>query len=354
MRASTRSRAVEAVLVVVAAIGVSRGAVASAQFAPPPGSGADTEPAKDPAGEPTVVDPAIPKPRADPPAPVDPTGPAPAVPGPLIIPDADPTLPETYPAAPIRVQMPVIFNAPTAALLPAGVILSSAGVDTGGDASSELRVGLGDVAEFGFGTTDLIRIRRCGSCDLDSVSPYPYALFKMGLAENRLFKHQPALSLGFRKSFERNHDSRETRVAELYLVASKSLGKNAIVHAGGVFWDASVRNGDSEVLLHERGLSKQLRAFGGIELEPLPRSKIMLELVWSPEFRLGDAGNVDKIYLRPMFAWGVRYQLTDWAMLESGVRIPDIANVNLIDAQIFGQLRFVSRRFANFLGSIKQ
>jgi hypothetical protein len=252
--------------------------------------------------------------------------------------------------------LPVMFNADTGYLLPAGVIMGNVGVDTGGGVSGSVRVGLGDVAEFGVGTTDLIRVRPCAGCDLESVRPYPYALFKMGLAEDRLFRNQPALALGFRKSFERQHDQRESRVAELYLVGSKSLGKNARLHAGAVFWDASINRpatGD-EVLLHDQGLKKQLRPFGGIELQPLPRSQIMLELIWEPELRLTDPPGTDSIKLQPTFAWGVRYQLADWARFESGVRVPNIKDVNLLDAQIFGQLRFVSRRFSHFLDSLEK
>ena len=176
----------------------------------------------------------------------------------------------------------------------------------------------------------------------------------MGINEHSLFKHQPAISLGFRKSFEVEHDNRTTRVAQLYLVASKSFGPKFKLHAGGVFWDASIARSDgTEILLHDSGLSKQLRAFGGIELEPLPRSQILLELHWVPEFTLSDDAGVDDIALRPTLSWGVRYQLADWAMLESGVRVPDIQDVNLIDAQIFGQIRFVTRRFRRFLKGIK-
>ena len=53
-----------------------------------------------------------------------------------------------------------------------------------------------------------------------------------------------------------------------------------------------------------------------------------------------------------MFAWGVRYELNSWAMFESGVRIPDIQDINLLDAQILGQLKLVSRRFSRFLEGI--
>ncbi len=275
-------------------------------------------------------------------------------PEPLVAGDAafTPPLPSR---PPIEVKMPVLFNAATAYLPPAGVILGGVGVDTGGGLGADLRVGLGDVAEFGVGTTDLVRTRVCDPvCETSAVQPYPLALFKMGLAENRLFDNQPALALGFRKSFEREHDNRSTRVAELYLIASKKVGRSTRLHAGGVFWDAAIRRGGdgaaaSEVVLHEGGVRKQLRAFGGIEIEALPRSHLIVEMLWAPELRLGVTDTEpDTIGLTPMLAWGVRYELAPWLLFESGVRVPDIKDVNLLDAQIFGQVRLISRRFARF------
>jgi hypothetical protein len=302
-------------------------------------------------------------PWADPNAPVDPV-PASDVGDPALEP-RQPTLPDAGFQAPVprperKIDLPVMFNAPTGHLLPAGVILGTLGLDTGGGFSTDARIGLGDVAEFGFGTSDLIGVTqcdvRCGK--VDAVQPYGLAQFKMGVAEDRLFANQPAMSLGFRKSFERSHDGRKTRVAELYLVGSKKLGSMTQIHFGGVFWDAGVRrdgaSDDEEVLLHDGGVGKQLRAFGGIEIEPLPRSKLMLEVIWTPEFRLSSVSTgQDSITLRPMFAWGVRYQFTKWGIIESGVRIPDIEDINLLDAQIFGQLKLVSRRFSNFLEGLK-
>jgi hypothetical protein len=246
----------------------------------------------------------------------------------------------------------MLFQTPTGHLLPAGVILGSVGVDTGGDAGGELRVGLGDVAEFGIGSSDTIRAKSCSTCSTRTISPYPTALFKMGIEEGLLSRFQPALALGFRKSFEREHDDRKTRVAQLYAVASKQIVPRFHVHVGGVFWDAEIQNNGQNTLLHDEGYRDQLRMFGGIEVEPLPRSKIMLELDWAPEFTIRDDGT-DSIALRPVFSWGVRYALADWALIESGVRIPDIKDINLIDAQIFGQVKFVSHRFSRFLEGLQ-
>ncbi len=257
------------------------------------------------------------------------------------------------------IELPTMFNAPTGYFLPAGVIMTTLGIDTGGGVSGEGRIGLGDVAEFGFGTTDQIAKSFCDgtSCDdRQAIQPYALAQFRMGLTEDRLFHNQPGLVLGFRKSFTREHDARKTRVAELYLVASKKLGSWTRIHVGGDFWDAGVlRDGaDREIVFHDNDVARRLRAFGGIEVQPLPRSTLMLELYWSPLFRLRDAtGQTDSITLRPTFSWGVRYQFADWGLFESGVRIPDIGEINLLEAQIFGQLRLVSRRFSNFLDGVR-
>ena len=256
----------------------------------------------------------------------------------------------------VEVKLPLLFTTPTGHLLPAGVMMASAGLDTGGGFNGDFRIGLGDVAEFGVDTTSLIRIRSCAECESSGVSPpYPTALFKMGTSEGLFNKYFPALALGFRKSFENEHDNRITRVAQLYLVASKSLGSKVKLHAGAVFWDASIKQSfgnASEVLLHDQGVGTQLRGFGGVEVQPLPRSQILLELNWAPEFAIDETTGTDSIELRPTLSWGVRYELASWAVVESGVRIPDIADLNLIDAQIFGQFRFVTRRFRRYLNKL--
>src|SRR5690242_21464995 len=60
---------------------------------------------------------------------------------------------------------------------------------------------------------------------------FPYTTlfrsFRLGVAEDRLFTGQPGVTLGFRKSFERNHGGEKTRIAELTLVASKHLDRKS-------------------------------------------------------------------------------------------------------------------------------
>jgi len=259
-----------------------------------------------------------------------------------------------------QIKMPEVLTTPTGWLLPAAVLYSRTSLDTGGGVTSDTRVGLGDVAEFGLATTDAVR-ERTDNADptVERIQPYVTASFRLGVGEDRLFEGQPGVTLGFRKSFERNHDDYKTQIAELTLVASKSLGKNAAVHVGAAFWDASIygllsedAETKTEYTFHDGASARdQIRAFGGLQVQPLPRSQILVDLGWSPEFcyRCTD----DKIKLRPTLSWGVRYQVADFMNLESGVRVPDIASANLLDAQIFGQVTFTSWALRRAIDSLK-
>ena len=85
---------------------------------------------------------------------------------PAAVPADEPT-PEQAPAEPPKapekarppdpyIDMPQVLNSPTGWLLPAAVLYSRDGLDTGGGVVSDNRVGLGDVAEFGVSTIDQI------------------------------------------------------------------------------------------------------------------------------------------------------------------------------------------------------
>ena len=100
-------------------------------------------------------------------------------------------------------DLPYVLTAPTGRMLPAAYIYSRSSVDTGGGLASEIRVGLGDVAEFGVATTDLIRARRNAAADPERIAPYVLASFRLGVAEDRLFHNQPAFAIGFRGSAPR-------------------------------------------------------------------------------------------------------------------------------------------------------
>jgi hypothetical protein len=289
--------------------------------------------------------------------------PPPAPPVKQAQPEPEPPAPPPKPARKPdpRVDLPQLITAPTGWLLPAAVIYSRTGLDTGGGVTSDNRVGLGDVAEFGLSTLDQIRVVQTGTdpgAPPDRIQPYFAATFRLGVAEDRLFAGQPGLVLGFRKSFERAQDNFKTRVAELTLVASKKIGTRAAIHAGGAFWDASLSgtNPDGSTVdttLHGMGsLANQIRAFGGVEMYPFEKSEIMVDVSWAPTFCYQCAGS-DQIRLRPELAWGVRYDVANWMKLESGVRVPDIGSANLLDAQIFGQITFVTWGLRHAIDSLK-
>jgi hypothetical protein len=262
------------------------------------------------------------------------------------------------PPKPVRrdphVDLPEVLTTPTGWLLPAAVIYSRTSLDTGGGFSSDNRVGLGDVAEFGVATTDRVRMRTPDGAS-DAIQPYVTATFRIGVGEHRLFREQPGLVLGFVKSFERDSDGFKTRTAELTLVASKHAGRRAAIHVGGAFWDASLQGGSVDTALHDRSAHKlgdQIRAFGGVELRPLEKSQILIDVGWSPEFCPMCAPNA-QIRLRPQLSWGVRYDVADWVHLESGVRLADIGDANLLDAQIFGQVTFTSWALRHAVDDLK-
>jgi hypothetical protein len=258
------------------------------------------------------------------------------------------------------INFPEVLTTPTGWLLPAAVLYSKTALDTGGGVTSDNRVGLGDVAEFGVASTDQVRERNVSTDKPERIQPYVTASFRMGVAEHRLFDNQPGVTLGFRKSFEREHHGFKSRIAELTLVASKHLGSRAALHVGGAVWDASLQSETPdatgtlppEVTLHGNMFAKQIRAFGGFEAQPLPKSSILIDLGWAPEFCY-TCGDADKIKLRPELSWGVRYQVASFMHLESGVRVPDIGNFNLLDAQIFGQITFTSFALKSAVDGLK-
>lgn len=260
------------------------------------------------------------------------------------------------------IDMPEVLTTPTGWLLPAAVLYSKTSLDTGGGVTSDTRVGLGDVAEFGIATTDAVRERNTEDDRAGRIQPYVTASFRLGVAEHRLFEQQPGVTLGFRKSFERNHDNYTTRIAELTLVASKHLGKRTAIHVGGAFWDASLEghlDSDAdprrEISMHDMDKwTNQVRVFGGLEVHPLEKSQILVDLGWAPEFCYRCVGDTNKIRLRPTLSWGVRYHVAEWMHLESGVRVPDIGSANLLDAQIFGQVTFTSWALRRAVDSLKE
>jgi hypothetical protein len=308
----------------------------------PPSDAADATTSEGPATADTTAATAAPAP-ANPEAPL------------FSYPDADPKSSGPSPPRPRPQEQRGLLFAPTAYMLGAGEISSASALDTSGGAQLDLKLGLGGVAEFSIGATDHIRARDCSSCDARTVNFVPMARFVMGLPEHRLVRHQPALALGFQKSFTRDHDERSTRYATLYIVASKRLGTSHF-HAGAMLWDGVIERDSSEVALHDGPVRKMLRPYGGFEVLARERSHVLMELTWNPELTLArdQAAAADKIRLRPMLSWGVRYATTPRVAMEAGVRVPDIGDANLLDAQIFAQLRLTSRFLADALEDLQR
>lgn len=342
---------------------------AGVAHAQPPGSDppAGTQPPPPPQGGTQIgsdTDAAPPSGNASSGRPSDPIGPGGDVPpvDPYATPSSEPPPPARKKIPRPMIDMPEILTTPTGWLLPAAVLYSRTSLDTGGGVTSDTRVGLGDVAEFGIATTDAVR-ERLDDADntVERIQPYITASFRVGVGENRIFNGQPGVTVGFRKSFERNHDDYKTRIAELTVVASKHLfSKKMAVHLGAAMWDASVfgileegAEEKREYAFHDRDIKEQMRVFGGVQFQPLPRSQILVDLGWSPEFCYRCVTDADRIRLRPTLSWGVRYQVADFMNLESGVRVPDIADLNLLDAQIFGQVTFTSWALRRAVDSLK-
>jgi hypothetical protein len=249
---------------------------------------------------------------------------------------------------PLRFTHPRIFEAHTAQILPAAAVYVGAGLDTGGNAGAIAAFGLGNVADFSASVTDLIRARDSSTTGAETVAPYFTATLRLGLDEGRFFSHQPAIAVGFRKSFEHEIDGFRTRVAELVVVASKSLGPVAM-HVGASLWDAEILRlhqvgleEETPAFLHDRGLSAQLRASAGVAVNATPSSQIMLETLSVPELNYEEP----RVSLVARFAFGVRYALGESVVLESGVSVPDIEARDLSEAQIFGRLRFTTHHLA--------
>ncbi|MEZ4366862.1 MAG: hypothetical protein R2939_11305 [Kofleriaceae bacterium] len=291
-----------------------------------------------------------PDPDDAPPAPSPPADAAPIeAPPPRVVRPPDGTAMALLASPPAPAPLPELelglLVAPSARMLPGGAITATTGIDTGGGFEGDVRAGLGGVAEFGVATTDRLRVRVCPTCDAGAVHWSTSARFVMGVDDERLFRGQPALALGFEKSFRNAHDARESRFASLYLVASRRVGR-AVLHAGGVVWDAELvrDDGGGAVALHDGAFGRMVRPFGGVDILARERAHVMADVSWLPELRLDDGG-ADRITLRPMLSWGVRYQASPRVLFEAGARVPDIGAADLLDAQIFVQARLVSRYF---------
>ncbi len=225
---------------------------------------------------------------------------------------------------------PRVLHVPTAWLQHPGRLYGTTGINHRGGTFLAVSGGLGRLAEFDVNISD--RFVRCDrACVADSADGKTdqafvgSALFKIGTAENSLFAGQPALALGFRKSFymteDLGTDTEERRFAELYAVASRHVG-SAALHVGAQLFDVKL-NQTVPRLLDVSKPQEKLRPFGGLEWVPhvYPRTTLLLDFSWVPRFE--ERGEADSQYyteLRWVAGWGVRYQALTWGSIELAVR----------------------------------
>ena len=252
--------------------------------------------------------------------------------------------------------MPQVWTTPTGWLLPAAVLYSRTGVDTGGGVQSDQRVGLGDVAEFGVSTTDQVRRRADATAVAKAIQPYVTATFRMGVGEDRLFAGQPGLVLGFRKSFERSledHTDPDRRADVRRVEAPRQARRDPRRRRVLGCEPPGQRHATSRcTITRSTASATSCGRSAALQVEPIDHAEILVDLGWAPEFCYACTGT-DQIKLRPELSWGVRYQVADWMALESGVRVPDIGDANLLDAQIFGQVTFTSWALRHAVDDLK-
>jgi len=234
---------------------------------------------------------------------------------------------------------PELVSSPTGYLVPAKAIYARATIDDAGRPSSDARLGLGDVAEFGLDTVDATvstgaagRARGASVATADEPRRYLAAQFRIGVREDALFRHQPAVALGFRKTFERDVGDTSSRLAELHLALSVHAGAAVTLHAGLVLWDASLeRDGEPPTLFHDQGVRDQLRPFGAVEVRASDRTAFLADLGWTPHLAPGH------VSLAPVIGAALRHTLGHGVTLAGGLRAARG------DVALFGQASFLLR-----------
>ena len=228
-------------------------------------------------------------------------------------------------------QLPFVYE-PSGPILHSAIVTASTAVGTRGDSATELRIGLGDAADWGIATYD---------AGFDGVPPYVVASFRMGVFEHRLFRGQPAVALAFRKSFAHEHAGILSRTAQLSLTATRTFADRITVHAGAGMWDSLVVEQPGHVIDRAvartidpmgTGRLQQIVTYGGIEGRPLEHSTVFLD---------GGVAHTTGASF-PSFAYGVRYYGWRGATLESSVRVAG-------DVQIFGAIQIRTDRLRSLV-----
>lgn len=202
-----------------------------------------------------------------------------------------------------------VLTAPTAWLPPAGGVVLTTTLDHRFDGSAVIGYSLGGLAAIDVGTdTD---VRTCETCEGDADPLFlGRAGFRIGLAQNKLFRGSPAVLTGVRTTFANQGRVGDVRVSEAYVVASRELGPVAL-HAGAQLVNAAM--GDV-------ALGTKLRPIGGLEWTPgqYPNTTVLVDIAYVPLLRHG-LGEVD---LEWIAGFGVRYNaLRDWGAIELAVRV---------------------------------
>jgi hypothetical protein len=216
---------------------------------------------------------------------------------------------------------PRVFHTPTAWLQPSGQTFGSAGANHRLGGFFALAAGLGELAEIDVSVTD--RFLRCEAlCDGKRETSSAWvgsALFKTGISEDAWFSGQPAVALGFRKSFHAQRlegASARPELAELYVVASRRVS-TAALHVGAQVFDHQLGGAR---LLDTDDLARRIRPMAGASWRPpaYPRTTILADVSFVPETRaLGASAETALAWL---VGWGVRYQALSWGSVELGIR----------------------------------
>jgi hypothetical protein len=219
-------------------------------------------------------------------------------------------------------RAPRVLHVPTATVQQNGVVFGTIGADPAlGTPYVSVSAGLGGVAEVDVTLHDQFRL--CLRCDGDDReidrATIASALFKVGLDAGTLGRFQPAIALGYRRSLASQSQSDggvavDPELARLYLAVGWSLG-SLDVTIGGDLWDA--RSNPDTPTLSDGDVSAKIRPFAGLAWRPsnVPRTSILLDWGWQPEFRS------DGPELVGTGGFGVRYQALSWGSAELAVRV---------------------------------
>lgn len=238
------------------------------------------------------------------------------------------------------VPPPRVIHVPTARMLPAGKIHATGGANHKKGVSAIFTGGLAGVAELEVGLSD--ELQTCvsdgnGPCTGPEDRKHVYPLvagFKVGVNQGTWAKYQPAIALGYRKTFGGKALSWGTdgsvldpryKLAQLYLVASLDVGAGLSFHGGASLWaarhDSAVTPGEEIDLPGPnpnagKVSGQTLCALGAMEYTPslYPKTTMMIDVACAVDLEAANST------LRLLAGLGARYQALDWGSIELDVR----------------------------------